>query len=279
MGKAIVQWNGPQSNRREKLKVILQKYKVWPTKKYLKRHNVSRGAGCWSWSETLSSSPLFAGGLVGSGHPGQGERGSSSDRRGGGRRWAGLPRAHEGHDGGARPKEWAAEGGHPRWQAWPGAEHQRQALPVRTLFFFFICCIIAAARCERFGLFDQIIHMFFFVFSPQRFWKQRESGGSRSGHAASYARPAALLCNCLLILQTWSSDTVENEPHPIVHCFSLAVRTVTWPTREAPVWWCGKANRPPRKSGEKLSTGRWWVHEMNLLHTMVPFLQGHRVKL
>lgn len=35
------------------------------------------------------------------------------------------------------------------------------------------------------------------LFFPQRVWKQRESGGPRSGHAASDARPAALLCNCL----------------------------------------------------------------------------------
>lgn len=34
LGKAIVQWNGPQSNRREKLKVIIQSKKQSITSKY-----------------------------------------------------------------------------------------------------------------------------------------------------------------------------------------------------------------------------------------------------
>lgn len=134
---------------------------------------------------------LFAGSLVGSGHPGQGERRSGSDRCRGGRRWAGLPRADESHDGGAWPEKRPAEGGHPWWKTRPGAEYQHPTLPVRA--FFLICCIITTTCWWYFGHFIKIS-----TVHPQCVWKCRQSGGSGSGHAAANTRPAALLCKYLL---------------------------------------------------------------------------------
>lgn len=143
----------------------------------------------------LTSSPLpsspSAGGPAGSRHPGQGERRSSSDWCRGGRRRAWLPRADENHDGGARSEKWATEGCHSWWQTWPVAEHQHQTLPVRTLSWS-----AASSQPHVGNILAKLIKLH--PVPAQRVWNQWESGGSRSGYAASNARPAALQCNYLL---------------------------------------------------------------------------------
>lgn len=54
---------------------------------------------------------------------------------------------------------------------------------------------------------------------------------------------------------------VVSESLFIFFKFFSNVRTVTSWTRTAPVWWCGKANTPRRKSVRMPWTEPWWVHE------------------
>lgn len=131
MGKAIIQWNGPQSNRQEKLKVLLYEW--------LKNFEV--------WIKTQMN--LFlAGHSVGSRHPGQRAWRSGSDRCGWRRTGRSFSWTHEGHDISLGSKVGSPERGHTRWQTRPIPDLQRQALPVRSCYLCLFLHLICVSKME-----------------------------------------------------------------------------------------------------------------------------------
>lgn len=142
IGKTIIQWNGPKSNKQEKLKVRFCGYCLQQEKCTAGHYEVKLNMClCYSYLREIKTKmvtyriPLMlflscTGHVVGQRHSRQRERRSGRDQGDWGWRRERLSSKHGAPEWRSWRKNFWAGGWTSRWSCWPGAKVKTHALPV-----------------------------------------------------------------------------------------------------------------------------------------------------